>query len=533
MKKIIFIFFLMILSFLNSKTIFAFWVSSDSEKWFYSSIADNVDKMEEDLFKIDIVWEEWTKEKINKQSENNCIKENLSVEEIKFIATEWKIDVIKNKIDKSCINEDWSINQNTLISLIESIWLVANEYSNQAKEKTNQIFNLGSTWIYADWFEWNSPFDLIVDLQNIDSIIFMEDSTVYEWNTDLDLAWEISNLIDNANELNRTPLDILNLNIINENNSNSNKEFDNLKTFDEINSQSVYSSYLCSIANSNSWLNENSLNFLNSDSKIDEKNIDTWTGQTSPKNENEIKTKKELEKKALQMPFSEYSKVTDNSQFPCNTFFCIDIKFITYNHLLLWGWFQDISIEYLINRSNDHLKKFTNTSLVGSKMTINNFELWLKDLNLPDIFHIWVQISQKPIPMLNIVKEDKKEWDDLYSTENQLKFYYESNWLEYKRRNDLSIFKNVDTDKQIALNSSLLNTSQYLDNIPAFNNYQKDKQKQKELMSKLIENEVKTWIMSDFETQFKELEVFNAWIKNYIENLNKIYSNMLKIPEGS
>gem|GEM_PF-4161012 len=35
------------------------------------------------------------------------------------------------------------------------------------------------------------------------------------------------------------------------------------------------------------------------------------------------------------MPFSEYSKVTDNSQFPCNTFFCIDIKFITYNHLLL------------------------------------------------------------------------------------------------------------------------------------------------------------------------------------------------------
>ena len=53
-------------------------------------------------------------------------------------------------------------------------------------------------------------------------------------------------------------------------------------------------------------------------------------------------------------------------------------------------------------------------------------------------------------------------------------------------------FKNVDTDKQIALNSSLLNTSQYLDNIPAFNNYQKDKQKQKELMSKLIENEVKT-----------------------------------------
>ena len=117
----------------------------------------------------------------------------------------------------SLIKEVKHLYKNTIEVLIESIWLVANEYSNQAKEKTNQIFNLGSTWIYADWFEWNSPFDLIVDLQNIDSIIFMEDSTVYEWNTDLDLAWEISNLIDNANELNRTPLDILNLNVINEN----------------------------------------------------------------------------------------------------------------------------------------------------------------------------------------------------------------------------------------------------------------------------------------------------------------------------
>lgn len=532
MKKIIFVLFLTIISFINSKTIYAFWVDSGSEKWFYSSIADNVDKMEEDLYKIDIVWETWTKEKINKQSWSNCLKENLSVEEINYVASEWKIDLLYNKIDDNC-KKDWEITQNVLANLISSISSVDKEYKNKAKAKTDQIFNLGSTWIYADWFEWNSPFDLIIDLQNIDSIIFTEESTIYEWNTDLDLAWEISSLIDNANEINRTPLDILNLNVINKNNNNSNKEFNNLKTFDEVNSNSIYSNYLCNIDNSNSWLNEDSLDFLNSDLKVDEDIIETWTGKVLPKDKEVVKKKKELEKEAIKMPLSGYNKVTDSWQFPCNTFFCIDIKFITYNHLLLWGWFQDMSIEYLLNRSNDHLKKFTNASLAWSKMTMNNFELWLKDLNLPDIFHIWIKVSKKPIPMLSIEKEDKKEEDDIFSTENQLKFYYESYWLEYKRRNDLSLLKKVDIDKQIALNSNLLTTWEYLEKIPAFNKYQEDKQKQKEVMSKLIENEVKTWIMSDLETQFKELEVFNSSIKDYIMDLDKIISNMLKVPSDT
>jgi len=49
----------------------------------------------------------------------------------------------------------------------------------------------------------------------------------------------------------------------------------------------------------------------------------------------ENNTKKELAKKAIESPESNYSKTTDNSQFPCNDFICIDIKFITYQHNLL------------------------------------------------------------------------------------------------------------------------------------------------------------------------------------------------------
>ena len=92
MKKIIFILFLIIVPLINSKTIYAFWVNFDDKKWFYSSISDNIDKIEKDLYKIDIVWETWTKDKINKTNKTNCLKHNLSIEEINYVSNEWKID---------------------------------------------------------------------------------------------------------------------------------------------------------------------------------------------------------------------------------------------------------------------------------------------------------------------------------------------------------------------------------------------------------------------------------------------------------
>jgi len=520
MKKIFFILFLITSFLFNSKAILAFDFSGNT-KWFYSTIADNIDKMETDLYKIDIVWEEWTMKKINDLVWNQCLKENLSIEEINYVVNEWKLDLIFNKIEEDC--KKWLTND-YILNLVSSISSLNKEYINQAKQKSNQIFNLWSTWIYADWIETNSPFDLIIDLQNIDSILFTEESNVYEWNTDYDLWWAISSLLNNAEINNKSELSNLNNNIISI--YNSNKEFYDAKNFNNINSNNIYSKLLCSIENNNSWLSVESLTFLKDEQGINNKdpeNINIFWNMI------EDEQKKASIKNILESPQSNYSKITDNSQFPCNDFICIDIQFITYQHSLLWWSFSNPSIEYLLQRSNEHLKKFTNTSLIGSKMTMNNFELWLKDLNLPDIFHIWVQITKKPVPMLNIQKEDKVD-ESIYKTENQLKFYYDAHWLDYKRRNDLSIFKKVDIDKQIALNSSMLLTSEYLEKIPDFNNVIRSKLNEKDLMNRIIENEVKTWIISDFEMQFKELQSFNSSIKEYIISLEQIYSNMLKIP---
>ncbi|MDD3793664.1 MAG: hypothetical protein PHI37_02545 [Candidatus Gracilibacteria bacterium] len=519
MKKLFFILFLITSFFLNSKVIMAFDFSGNT-KGFYSTIADNIDKMESNLYKIDIVGEEGTMKKINDLVGNQCLKENLSIEEINYVLNEGKLDLIFNKIDEECKK---GLTNEYILNLVDSISSLDKEYKNQAKQKTNQIFNLGSTGIYADGIEANSPFDLIIDLQNIDSILFTQESDVYEGNTDYDLGGAILSLLNNADNNNQSELTKLNNDLINL--YNSNKEFEEIKNYDNKNSNNIYSNFICSIENSNSGLSKESLDFLKSDEIINNKNKE----ETSSGNIIENKSKKELTKKAIELPESNYSKVTDNNQFPCNDFICIDIQFITYNHNLLGGAFQTPSIEYLLNRSNDHLKKFTNTSLIGSKMTLNNFELGLKNFGLPDIFHIGVQITKKPVPILNIQKKEKVD-ESIYKTENQLKFYYEAYGLDYNRRNDLSIFKKVDIDKQIALNSSLLLNSEYLEKIPDFNNIVRSKLNEKDLMNRIIENEVKTGIMDDFEMQFKEIQSFNSTIKEYIINMEQIYSNMLKIP---
>jgi hypothetical protein len=71
---------------------------------------------------------------------------------------------------------------------------------------------------------------------------------------------------------------------------------------------------------------------------------------------------------------SHYKKVNDNLMWPCNEFFCIKIEFIIRKQKLLGGG-TTVSIHSILEKSNTHLNKFVNTSLIASKQTTNNFEL--------------------------------------------------------------------------------------------------------------------------------------------------------------
>jgi len=73
------------------------------------------------------------------------------------------------------------------------------------------------------------------------------------------------------------------------------------------------------------------------------------------------------------------------------------------------------------------------------------------------MFHISFQIQTKPLPMLDIKKETETEDNTEFSKNKMLETYYESLSLDYKRRNDLSIFSQNESDLKTILDSAELN----------------------------------------------------------------------------
>lgn len=534
MKKNFIIFLIIWISLLWQNNSFAFVLDFNSS-WFYSNISENIDSLEWNIYTIDLEWSNWTRQKINDYSWTNCLNDDLNENEIRDIVINWNIWFINTKISDDCKDDEWRISVTDTNKLLTSISRVHNDTVEQSREKTRQLINLWSTWIYTDGLDENSPFDLIKDLENIDSIIFSEPSTVYEWNEFIDVFSEIEeksqdikqSLSPSNNNLN----DLNNINDIIDSN-----EVDDW-VFPILNSDwvPIFSKNHCTITSWDSWLSTNTI--INVKNDINNDNSDSDFNDTNNNDDNsweENNNWSDENNNESENYSGNYSKVNDNNQFPCDWIFCIDIEFITYEHNLLWWWFQDISIEYLLNRSNEHLKKFAATSLVQSKMSLNNFELWLKDLNLPDIFHLWFQVSTKPVPILELVPEEKANEDNwIFESENMLKFYYESYWLDYNRRNDLSLITQIERDKQAWLNSQLSPITTFTNNIWWINEYMNQRVKQRDTMRMAVENLTQWWNISNFETQLKEISTFNKSINDYVNNLAAIIKNINKIPQDT
>jgi hypothetical protein len=517
--------------FASSLLLTSFWsvfaLDFSGTEGFYSSIANNISKINNAFYTTELVGETGTKDKINSLTNSRCLKENLSETEIGRILEDWDLTIIFNKIEDSC-KENNTIPIITVTDILSAISSVHNRALTTSKEKTLAVVNIDSTGIYTDWIEWNAPFDLIIDLKNIDKIIFAQKTEAYNWVENFDLGRALARAVSRAEETNKSSIDdnieewLLTL---------GNTNYDDLKIFNDTNSRQVYSSHVCRVENSieNSSLSYESINYLVT-------NI--------PSNPNSVHNDNNwmyddygLYGGMFSNPEWGYKKVNDDRVFPCASFFCINISFDTYRHQLLNSG-RDMSIEDIIARSNEHLKIFAGTSLVQSKMTTNNFQLGLKDLNLPDIFHIWVVVTSKPVPILNVSHTKNEETKDkdkgIFTLKSLLEEYYKAYDLEYDRRNDLSIFEKIPTDRQIATASNLMTpTTQSLRIIQSIKEYEEAKLEKKNVLRRQIENETKISGIWNFERQFKELEVFNKGMKEYVDNLRAIIENMLKIPQDS
>jgi len=504
----------------------------------YESIDEWFQELEQKQYEYELSGQgKSIKEKINQILKNEwiweCIEWEISSDDVEKIS-QWYISfLIKNmKVWENCKSQEWEINNNTLINLITAISNLKSESENKAKEKTKKIHTISRIWIYSDGNIDNSPFDLIKDLQDIDQIIFSSKIN-YEWEELLSddelincITWK-EKCFDNGTSISdigiEEPKILKDLKEKIKNDWNNGDSEENEQTEEELENN-----YLCvDDINNNSWLDSEALNNI-----INE--ISNWNSSNQNSSSEKIPetpraNSQHSEEEKDDFSIGSYGKIND--PWPCYDFFCITIEFITYQHKLLI-WWESISIEYLLNRSNKHLRKFASTSLIPAKMSTNNFELWLKDLSLPDIFHLWFVITKKPVPILDVQPtKGEKESGKKFTKKNLLEEYYKNLWLEYSRRNDLDIFKEKDIHSKTLLNSWEGEAAKVREKL--YNEYKEMQQAWKNnVISDQISQQSITEEFKDFEEQFTELQSFSNSMNDYVNTIHFLIKEMVKIPQG-
>ena len=537
----------------------------------YKNIDSGVIKLDSTMYSHELKWwdidwdiTENINEKIKRAGLESCELENITEEDIENIAY-WEKDnvekspniwLLSKKIKwEKCDNSIETLNKLQLI-----VYNTAMQSSESAKSKAKDIYNISKVWLFSDWNVQNSPFDLVQDIKDIDYIIFTQD-VKYQWDISVwddlvdkylkwkklwkFLKWDLldeiyKNSEDKANqaadkienEVNRVADKVKNL--INWNNTENNwyitTSWDNTRIS-------------CPVWEDESWLSKEDLNNIINSSKNWWNNLwnDNWNKWPINKNYRERKPLSDN-------PFSfstsssnnwtgNYKEVNDNDFFGwCDKFFCINVEYLTHDWNLLIGW-KTRSIESIVERSNNHLKKFANSSLVQSKMTKNLFELWLRDIDLSSMFSMPIVIIKKTPPILNldffnnkVASEKKKNNSNPLSRQNLLKSRFDAVWINIERENDLSIFEDRDAEIKTVINNAELWLSQV----------QKNEIIRREEKSKmlLLDAHVSRIINANYQSgdtewlykEFVELEKFSSEIQNYVNAWAKSADKMLTIP---
>jgi hypothetical protein len=537
MKKIL-IFIICFLSFSIHTEAFL-W----EDLWFnlYNSIDEWFEELEISQYEYELSWQWKTiRENINNILANEwiweCIEGEITSSDVTKIFN-WEINILVENLKEweNCKSENWEITNDILLKISKVIEELKIESEKRADEKSEKINRISRIWIYSDGNIKNWPFDLIKDLQDIDQIIFASKIN-YEWE-ELLSDDDLLNCITGKEKCFKKADDIASLQPeepeiitnLKERIKNDWTEKEEKEKWETIESE-LEDNYLCvDDVSAHSWLNPEALENIINDIKNWENNKNNLS---APKEENKWSVNSNTQDgEERKFSMSTYKKVND--PWPCYDFFCITIEFITYQHkLLIWG--ENISIEYLINRSNKHLKKFASTSLIPAKMSTNNFELGIKDMILEKLFHMGFIITKKPVPILDI----QKPWENSsnnplnkYSKKKLLEAYYKNIWLEYSRRNDLSILDQEEWEKKSVLDTWELTIASSTKKTQNYAQVLEEQSKKNDILQAQIEQEAHNKELKDFEEQFIELQGFSQSINEYVNSLDSYIKGMLKIPQ--
>ncbi|MDQ1343694.1 MAG: hypothetical protein QG650_414 [Patescibacteria group bacterium] len=135
------------------------------------------------------------------------------------------------------------------------------------------------------------------------------------------------------------------------------------------------------------------------------------------------------------------------SKFPCVLFFCIRTDFVMYESFLLGGS-KTYTVENILDENYKIAKKFAGSSFVQAQHTNNFFELLLKNLNLPNLMHLGVVVQTMPPPILNVKGGDTPRGEPKTSSEEkEFKEVTEGTFKDFGIRYDK---QNVIDDLQVA-----------------------------------------------------------------------------------
>lgn len=541
MKKYIFFIICIFSIYSNTNAFFWWW----SELDLYKNIDEWIDQLEDKMLIYEAngwLKKTWILKEINElattKNEKACLDDskNISEKDFEDIALKWEISRLSDYISENCKKND-SFSTKTLKNYSEYFKTHYDNSKKTAETKSDKIYNISKIWLFSDWILENSWFDLITDIEEIDKIIFAS-KTDYYWEENVDLTESVNWLLASLKD---TWYDLMNYWVWEDlypkkykptlYNTKYNTKENNNKNLDINETENLY---ICPIDKNKSWLSDSNLSLIYTDiNKIKlKKENDTILNNESvefhyPTFQNDNSSVYSNSNSNSDSVWW-YSKVRDNSMWPCESFFCINIDFVMYEHNLFW-WGENITIEYLLNRSNEHLSKYAATSLIPAKMSTNLFEIWLKDLNLPDIFHMAMQVSTKPIPILRLEKQWKEDESE-FASKNLLEKYYDLNWLNYKRRNDLVLLTKKEQEKQSILATQELTTWNAWKKMDEYDEYSNNQKNKIRIVEKAIEKRVSNWVLDTFEEQYTELDKFTFSIYNYVEDLHAIITKMKEIP---
>lgn len=517
------------------------WVEAilDSDLWL--DLYKNIDSW---LYDLEIsnyqYWmTEWWKVSVAQKINNaiwlgwmDCIKDDITFDDVDKIANNWDLVILSNAFKDECKDDKWNwtvrFSNKALADYLALIKDVHSKVKTQSEEKAKAIYDISRIWLYSDWDISNSPFDLIKDMEDIDAIIF-DSYNKYEWVEQYPNWNPLTNLLSwlladwKTSYLPNLPKVLV---------------YYTGWTITPVSpiyfSKTVSSSQLiCSDTFNKSWLDDNVVN------KLLWKKTNSWTFISANlwniQSFNWLNTWNFSSSWNLLPLTAIYSKVNDNAMWNCDSFFCLAIDFVKANYKWLI-WTKNISIEWILAKSNEHVHKFANTSSLQKKMSINNWELSLKNLNFQKIFNLNFVITSKSPPILNL--DRKEDWKDLIDKnsplwwENLTKDYYKNSWLDYSRANSIQDIKKVIEELKCTNDWWELSISEVWDKCNQYRDYIQKQEQNNQKITKLTKEVVNMWDLNTFYDMFAELKIFTKAFSNYVNWIRTQAVKMDKKPAG-